>query len=423
MAEDDINRILNEHKKIHPHIQPRRRRHTGLIIATVVLALIAIILALALIGNMNPLDKIVKTYEKTYPDYLLSIQKVSADNAKILNPQIAKYCPNFKLDNYYFAQIDNSAAMKSFLFVINPVNGKTECTIDRSTQANSTGTQALSQNILATINGEPVYNDEVLAIYNNIPASSRTNTSLQDSLNQVIDNRLLMSDANSKKLVVGEDEVDNAINTFLTNNGLTLQQLEERLTAVGSSIAQFRNNTKNNLLLQKEISEVTKNATMPTDAEMQKYYDDNKQGFVTKASASIRQLLIYSNQTNDAEKLAQIKGIATMLNATNFCELVQTYSEDNASTARCGQYDFEQGQLLPEFEQVVFNSTAGTAKIIKTRLGYHIVEILNVTSPQEISFAQAKSSISNYLLLANKQTLLNQYVVSLRQNAKIVSYI
>jgi parvulin-like peptidyl-prolyl isomerase len=232
-----------------------------------------------------------------------------------------------------------------------------------------------------------------------------------------------MQDATGKGLAVKEGEVDNAINTFLTNNGLTLQQLEERLASVGSSMNVFRNNTRNNLLLQNEISEITKSALAPTDAGIQKYYDDNKQTFVTKASAKTRQLLIYANESNDAEKLAQIKGIATMLNATNFCELVNLYSQDNASISRCGQYDFEQGQLLPEYEQVVFSSEPGTAKITKTRLGYHIIEMMNVTLAQQLSFAQAKDSIANYLLLKNKQDLLSQYIISLRQQAKIVSYI
>lgn len=425
MEENDINQIIDEHKKNRPHIQLHRKKSTGLTIATIVLALFALVLALILIKNNNPLNNIIKSYQKDYPDSLLTIQKLARENAKTLKQQIIVYCPEFDLDEYYFAQVDNAAIQQSLLFILNSKSGKTECAINRTAlvNTNTTNQQALSQNLLATINGEPVYNEEVMAVYNNIPIASRTNTSLQESLDQVINNKLLMQDAVSKGLAIGEDEVDIAINTFLTNNGLTLQQLEERLIAVGSSIAQFRTNTKNNLLLQKEISEITKNASMPIEADLQKYYDDNKQMFVTKASAKTRQILIYANASNDAEKLAQIKGVATMINSTNFCELVQMYSQDNMSVSRCGQYDFEAGQLLPEFEQVVFSSEPGSAKITKTRLGYHIIEIINVTLPQQLSFVQAKDSIANYLLLVNKQDLLIQYITNLRQQAEIVSYI
>jgi len=421
--DDNLNKMLNEHKKIRLQIRPHRKKSAGLAIATIVLALFALALALILITNTSPLSNIVKTYQKDYPDSLLTIQKLTGENAKALKQQIITYCPKFNLDEYYFAQVDNVVTKKSLLFIINTKNGKTECAIDRSVPANTTVNQALGQNILATINEEPIYNEEVLAVYNNIPVASRTNTSLQESLDQVISNKLLMQDAAIKGLVVKEGEIDNAINTFMTNNGLTLQQLEERLASVGSSMNVFRNNTRNNLLLQNEISEITKNALVPTDTDVQKYYDGNKQAFVTKANAKTRQLLIYANESNDAEKLAQIKGIGTMINATNFCELVSLYSQDNVSISRCGQYDFEEGQLLPEYEQVVFSSEPGSTKITKTRLGYHIIDIINVALAQQLSFAQAKNSIANYLLLKNKQDLLSQYIISLRQQAKIVSYI
>jgi peptidyl-prolyl cis-trans isomerase C len=425
MEEGNVDKILEEHKKVHPQIKLHRRKPVGLIIATLILALIVIILGATLLMSFNPLNSIAKTYNKDYPGSQLSIQKISGNNSQVLNSQIINYCPDFKLNEYYLAQIENSAAKQSFLFVINPKSGKIECKIDKNPPASTstTGQRALSQNLLATINGEPIYKEDVMAVYNNIPAASRTNTSMQDSLEQIIGDKLLIQDATAKGFNVSDEEVNNAINAFLTSNSLTIDQLGQRLATIGSSIDLFRNNTRKTLLLQKEISEVTKDATLPTDADIQKYYNDNPQLFVTKAQASTRQLLIYANQSNDAEKLAQVKGIATMLNATNFCELVSTYSQDAISASRCGQYDFEPGQLLPEYEQVVFNSTPGSTKIVKTRIGYHIVQIINVVLPREISFDQAKASIANFLLLKNKQDLLVQYVAKLRQQAKIESYI
>lgn len=426
MEEENINKILEEHRKVRPQIRSQRKKPVGLMITTIILALIIVILGATLLMSSSPLNSIAKTYSKDYPPgSQLLIQKLSGDSAKTLNQQIINYCPDFKLEEYYIAQFDNPAANQSFLFVINPKSGKTECKIDRNKPASTSTTsqRALSQNLLATINGEPIYTEDVMTVYNNIPAESRANTSMQQALDQVIGDKLLIQDAAAKGFNVSDEEVNDSINAFLTSNSLTMDQLEQRLATVGSSISLFRNSTRKSLMLQKEVNEITKDATLPTDADIQKYYNDNQQLFVTKAQASTRQLLIYANQSNDAEKLAEIKGIATMLNATNFCELVSAYSQDEVSVSRCGQYDFEPGQLLPEYEQVVFNSTPGSTKIIKTRIGYHIVQIINVVPPSEITFDQAKASIANYLLLKNKQDLLVQYVAKLKQQAKIESYI
>lgn len=115
--------------------------------------------------------------------------------------------------------------------------------------------------------------------------------------------------------------------------------------------------------------------------------------------------------------------IADLFNGTNFCELVSKYSENTISVPRFGLYDFQQGQLLPEFEQVVFSSEIGSTKIIQTKIGYHIVQIVNVTLPRQLSFEEAKQGIGNYLVLINQQAVLNQYIQNLRAQAEIISYI
>jgi parvulin-like peptidyl-prolyl isomerase len=122
-------------------------------------------------------------------------------------------------------------------------------------------------------------------------------------------------------------------------------------------------------------------------------------------------------------KLEEIKTVANLLNSSNFCDLVKRYSEDAATVDKCGAYQFTQGQLLSEFESAVFNSTIGSTNILQTRLGYHIVEIINVTKPVQMSFEESKAKINDYFLLANKQTALNNYIKQLREKAKIVSYV
>ena len=394
----------------------------GLIITLIILAIVIIALGLSLLTQNTPLDKVVGKYERNYKDSLFSIQYLAGENALALSQQINTFCPGFGLEEYYLAQFDNPAQQKSIIFVINPVTGSTECVIDRSTDIN-TSRASLAQNLMAIINDEPVYTQEVMAVYNNIPENLRTNTSLQESLDQVINNKLLLQDAANKGLSVAEADVDNSINAFLANSGLTLQQVEQNLANAGSSINEFRNNIRNSLLLQTAINDATLGVEQPSEAELKTYYDANRQSFVTPAKAIVRQLLIFANQSNQASRLEIIKAISQQYNGTNFCELIEKYSKDAQSVGRCGLYSFEQGQLLPEFEEVVFSLEPGTTQILQTRLGYHLVQIIDVTLPEQLSFEQAKESIINYFVLVKKQEVLNQYIQNLRQKADIVSYV
>ncbi len=321
-------RIMEDEDRNHQRVKVIRvngKKPKWVMPIMILLVLIVLALAVLLFMQKSPLDKALAEYRKSAPGTLLSVQRLTGDNANTVAAQIKVYCKDFTLTDYYLAQIDNAAEKKSMLFILNPSSGKVECTIDRSanTQTSQTG---LSQNVLATINGEPIYMDEVMAVYNNIPEAQRTNDSLQQSLDQVIATKLLVQDAIKKGINVSNEEVDSTINTFLTSNGLTIQQLEQNLVNGGSSMAAYRESVKQSLLTQKEIAFLTATVANPSDAEMKAFYDNNTQAFRTLARANTQQLLIYANASNDAQKLQDIQSIAAMLNATNFCARIRAGS-------------------------------------------------------------------------------------------------
>jgi len=222
---------------------------------------------------------------------------------------------------------------------------------------------------------------------------------------------------------VSSQEIEDAINTLLTNNGITLKELQSTLASAGSSLQALQEQTRKELLLQKEINLITSSLEPPTESELKDYYEQNQEQSYTLASAKIRQIMIYANTSNQEEKLELIKAVRSEYDGTNFCELVEKYSEDLVSIPRCGLYAFQQGQLLTEFEEVVFSMEPGSAFITQTRLGYHFVELINKTEPRQVTFEESRDSIYSLLVLEQKQAVLNNYIQSLREEAEIISYI
>jgi parvulin-like peptidyl-prolyl isomerase len=390
----------------------------------IVLVIAVLVLGALYLSGRSALGEVVKKYQADHLGSSLIVQHVSGDEAKAAVAQLSALCPGFNGTDFYVAEIANVARQESKLYVVS-VAGKQECMVDRSVKANGTQTvtqPGLAKDVILTVNGEAVTNEEVMAVYNGIPQNLRTNTSLQQALEQVVNNKLLLEDAVKRKLSVADSEVDAAFSTLLSSNGLTAQVLEDNLKKSGSSIDQFRDSLRKDLLLQKEVLEVTKDVPNATSADVSAYYDVNKNNITSIGSASVRQLLIYANESTKDSKLAEIKAVATKLNATNFCELVSQYSEDKASSGKCGQYDFKQGDLLPEFEGVVFNSSVGETKLFGTRIGFHIVHVLNVTAPRKLSFDESQKGISDYLLLTKKQVALIDYIKALKDKAEIVNY-
>jgi parvulin-like peptidyl-prolyl isomerase len=276
--------------------------------------------------------------------------------------------------------------------------------------------------VLASVNGEPIYANDVLAIYESVPMEARTNTTIQQAFEQAINNKLLLQEARRKGTSISQEELDAAMNSFLATNGLTLQALQQALAQSNMTLEQFRSELSETLMVQKEVLDLTKDAPIATDTEVRQYYDTFKANITSTGSSVTRQLTVYANSSTSDERLDYIKQIASGFNGTNLCSLIKTYSEDALTVNSCGLYNTTQGQLLPEYEEAVYASTAGDVKIVGTRVGYHLVLIESVSPPKQLTFEESKDAIASYVGVLKKQQVLNQRLAELRQDAKIETY-
>lgn len=102
-------------------------------------------------------------------------------------------------------------------------------------------------------------------------------------------------------------------------------------------------------------------------------------------SVKSRHILIPAglNQTdgvtrNDEQAKATADSIASILrgNRSRFTELVTAMSSDANSIPNEGRYDwYPYNYMVPEFRDFTFNGETGDLGVVKTRFGYHIIEI------------------------------------------------
>jgi parvulin-like peptidyl-prolyl isomerase len=282
-------------------------------------------------------------------------------------------------------------------------------------------TSSSSRSLLATVNGDPIYLDEVSRLYSTLPPAEQTNETLQQAFDTVVNNKLLAQDATSRGVKVSGSEIENTLKSITSMSNISEQALIERLASIGITIDDLRDEIKETLLLQAEIEYVWSQAQPPTEEQVMAYYEANRQNMTSIPKAKIRQIMITTNSTNKDERLDYISLISEALNRSDFCDLVTRYSEDKESVPRCGLYEFQQGELLPEFEEVVLIAPKGSILIIPTRIGYHLVEVLESEPARQLSLGEAKESIASQLLNARRQSALTGFINELRGKAIIVS--
>lgn len=84
---------------------------------------------------------------------------------------------------------------------------------------------------------------------------------------------------------------------------------------------------------------------------------------------SARHILVNSKEECEALK----KKIAA---GADFAEMAKAYSQCPSGRAGGALGEFTSGQMVPEFDRVVFNEAVGVVHgPVKTQFGYHLVEI------------------------------------------------
>ncbi len=114
--------------------------------------------------------------------------------------------------------------------------------------------------------------------------------------------------------------------------------------------------------------------------------------------AKVRHILITSKEgdANDAsnKKLADSILYAVKRDSSKFTELVQKYSDDPGSVPNGGVYSwFPKGQMVPEFDNFSFEKRIGSTGVVRTKYGFHIIQVLGRRTGTQKKIAIVDESI------------------------------
>ncbi len=137
-----------------------------------------------------------------------------------------------------------------------------------------------------------------------------------------------------------------------------------------------------------------------SDADIQAYYQAHLATYQVKEQVKARHILIAVPQGADAKVDAAAKAKAEDLlkqikAGGNFAALASANSDDPGSKATGGELGFlGRGQTVPEFDKALFSLQAGqTSDVIKTKFGYHVLQVEQKDTAHVKPLAEVKSEI------------------------------
>lgn len=149
--------------------------------------------------------------------------------------------------------------------------------------------------------------------------------------------------------------------------------------------------TVRELLAQYTLTQEMKDI-VPTEEECREYYEKNKASFAQGAKAKAKHILMDSEE-KICKVLDDIKA-----GVKSFEDAAREHSTCPSSAQGGDLGTFSRGQMVPEFDQAVFNAEVGKVLgPVKTQFGYHLIRVDELDKGEEASFEKALPQILSQL--------------------------
>jgi len=282
-------------------------------------------------------------------------------------------------------------------------------------------------------------------------------------LKQMIDDKILLSEAKAKNVKVNKRDMEDGINQIKSRfkrdeTGRELSDAEaekafqEELKKEGLSQKEFEDRVRDQFSVVKLIDqEIKSRITPPAEDEVREAYNktmDIMQGkkvsgideadmedyetlakYFEERSAervSASHILIRSDRnapkSERDEALKRAREIRSrVLKNEDFGELAEKYSDDTESARRGGILgSFIKGWMVPEFEKAAFKlNVSEISDVVETEYGYHIIKVEEKRAAQRVKYEDVKNEVAEFVYRLKLKKRYDLWIEALTKNANI----
>jgi foldase protein PrsA len=239
-------------------------------------------------------------------------------------------------------------------------------------------------------------------------------TALRDQVLQLlISFQWIQGEAKDLGVKATDKEVDKQFQTQKKASFPKDADYQKFLKTSGQSQDDIELRVKLDVLSNKIREKVTKGKDKVTDAEITKYYNDNKSRF---AQPERRDLLVVltKTQAKAAEAKSAIQG------GQSFAAVAKKFSIDQASKSQGGKLAaVAKGQQEKALDTAIFSAKKGALTgPVKTQFGFYVFKVTKVTAASQQTEAQAKTTIKQLLASQKQQKALDKFVKDFQKKWK-----
>jgi len=287
--------------------------------------------------------------------------------------------------------------------------------------------------VLLKVNGDPIYAGTVNLVMASMRADMARGSSklqpqqlAQQAMERAMDSLLLSQEAKRRGIKPDMAKVDQQMQSLEKQVGGE-EKFKAMLAQSGTTPEMYRNAMVQMDLINAMIKKDIEPKVKVTDADIQKFYDDNPKYFQKPEEVKARHILIKVPKDATPEQKAEAKKKAEALQkraakGEDFATLAKENSEGPSAKDGGELGYFNQKQMVKPFADAAFALKPGqVSDVVETRFGYHVIKVEDRKPAGKVPLSEVKDRIKQSLQQQKTAEIVRGILSDLQKDAKVVS--
>jgi peptidyl-prolyl cis-trans isomerase C len=265
--------------------------------------------------------------------------------------------------------------------------------------------------IVATVNGDPITLGEFQERFARAGFKPEREVELEvkeDFLNRLIERKMMLREAQRKRIKIGMAEINKRIEGLRAENG---KDVTEVLSGLGIDYEKWKADVWEDLMIERLLALEVNRRISVSAAEVRRYYQDNLHEFEKPEQVRVRQIVL-------ASELDARKALDELHTGRDFAALARDKSTAPEAEKGGDLGYFAMGDMPGEFNVVFGMQKGGVSGIVKSPYGYHIFKLEDRRQAGRIGFDEAYQEIAEKLRKQKEDRRYNAWLKELRSRTK-----
>jgi foldase protein PrsA len=227
----------------------------------------------------------------------------------------------------------------------------------------------------------------------------------QEVLGFLISSQWVIGEASSLGVKLSDAEVKKQFVKIRTQQFPKASEFEKFLSTSGQTVSDLLLRVKLNMLSQKIQQKIVKQKSTVTQAQIQKYFNENKSRYGTPEKRGV-EIILTSTEAKAAAAKKEVES------GKSFASVASKVSIDKTSKKNGGKLgEIAKGQEDAQLDAQIFSAKPNAlGGPVKTPFGYYLFEVLSTKAGTQQTLSQVQASIKQQLTATQQQTALSKFV-------------